>query len=459
VQLQKEMESHYQFSSEVKGWLSAHETRAVNSNKWGDTQLPVLWLVSPDKDIAARSLNERHVQDVVDSLQKFGIQVHRVKILIWVHELRALGIEVDNIDFSNFNPKGPAPCKMQVIAGDHTIAAVKRMMVMRPANPLWQSFSVRIVVAEENDVNKRFVQAVGSIDNKVAEVSKGATTWDNISQIHYKKEAIDQDTSKTAADKKTAFAAYRAICNTTMGGPGGNAVSSLGNLFAIANHKGQLWENISTIFQMDAAGTLSKSDRKVSKGTIKPLNQGPFCHMANLPESDLIRWTQKVIDNEWAPSEFKTRCLAVKKVHKLQDYILKHFEMRFSEKFRSFVEAAQKYEFLTDKQWIASLLPAFNPTRRDVHLPQSIATSLENKLKAHVKKATQQLSTQVLKFLFCFYFLFFLYRKQTSLFRLHFHTHDSFNSHIVFHLGTILFRLCQRLGHCSKQSGQEMAPL
>jgi hypothetical protein len=426
------MESHYKFSSEVKEWLTAHETRTVASNEWGDTALPVKWLVSPDKDIAARSLNERHVQYVVDSLQKYGIQVHRVKVLMWADELTALGIDLRNIDFSNYNPAGPAPVKMQVIAGDHTIAAIKRMCVMRPANPLWKSFLVRIVVAEMNDFNKRFVQAVGSIDNKVAEVSKGATTWDNISQIHHKKEAIDQDPNMSAEDKKTAFAAYRVTCQTTMGGPGGNAIKSLGNLFAIAKVKGPLWKNISTIFQMDAAGTLSKSDRKVNKGTIKPLNQGPFCHMANLPENDLIRWTQKVIDNEWAPSEFKNRCLAVKKVHKLQDYILNHLKMRFQESFRSFVEAAQKYEFLTDKQWISNLLPAFNPKRNDVHLPQSIATSLESRIKAHQKKANRELSAQVLKFSFCFYFLFFLYRKQTPLFRLHFHTHHSCNSHIFF---------------------------
>jgi hypothetical protein len=146
----------------------------------------------------------------------------------------------------------------------------------------------------------------------------------------------------------------------------------------------------------------------------------------------MIRWTQKVIDGEWAPSEFKNRCLAVKKVHKLQDYILNHLKMRFSEIFRSFVEAAQKYEFLTDKQWITTLLPAFNPKRNDVHLPQSIATSLESRLKAHMKKASQELSAQVLNFSFCFYSLFFLYRKQTPLFRLHFHTHYSCNSHIFF---------------------------
>ena len=399
VREQKELDSHFQYSSEVKAWLTQHEVRTRFSNAWGDTPIPVHWLVSPDKDVAARSLNQRHVDEVVHSLQKYGIQVNRVKVLIWREDLVANNIDPRNADFSAFPFPGPAPVKMQVIAGDHTIAAMKKMSSMRPNNPLWKTFNVRIVVAANNAANKSFAQAVGSLDNRVAEVSKGASTWDNINQIHCKRESIDADPTLSADAKKTEWQKYRSMCMTTMGGVGGSSVKSLGNIFAIAKVKGQLWQNISTIFQKDADGTLCKAGSKRIKGVVKPLNQGPFCHMANLPNSDLIRWTQKVIDGEWAPSDFKTRCLAVKKVYKLQEFVYKHLNLRFRHKFDSFVDACVEYPFLTDKEYINSLIPAFNVTRNQTNLPQQLANSLEAKVSEYRKRVQLKEQSQVLKLL------------------------------------------------------------
>ena len=459
LRAQQELDGHFRYSSAVKSWLNTHETRTKTSNNWGDTPLPVHWLVSPDKDIAARSLNQRHVDEVVESLQKYGIQVHRVKVLIWKEDLLQKGIGLNNIDFSTFQQHGPPPVKMQVIAGDHTIAAMKKMSLMRPNNPMWKTFLVRIVIAVNNATNKSFAQAVGSLDNKVAEVSKGASTWDNISQIHSKKEALDADPNLTSDQKKTEWTRYRNMCLTTMGGVGGNSVKTLGNIFAIAKVKGQLWKNIATIFQKDAEGTLCKSGTKRIKGVVKPLNQGPFCHMANLPQSDLIRWTQHVIDGDWSTSDFKARCLAVKKVHKLQEFILKHLNIMYRHRFNSFVDAAQEYPFLTDKAWVSQLLPAFNPSRKETNLPQSIANSIEAKVKDHVRKMQQDLQVQVVKLPFRFYLLFFLYGKEMSLCTQQLHTHCPSHSVGVLNSSLTLFRRWQRRTKCSRRHGQEQVPL
>ena len=418
VRMQKELDSHFSYSTEVKQWLTEHETRTRTSNSWGDTPIPVWWLDSPDVDVAARRLNDRHVDDVVDSLQKYGIQVERVKVLIYKEDLIAAGIDPNNIDFSSWSPTGPAPVKMQVIAGDHTIAAMKKMTTMRPNNPLWRTFNVRIVVASKTATNKSFAQAVGSLDNRVAEVSKGASTWDNINQIHCKKESIEADTTLSAEDKKLEWTKYRTMCMTTMGGVGGSSAKSLGNIFAIAKVKGQLWKNIATIFQKDADGTLCKAGAKRIKGVVKPLNQGPFCHMANLPSADLIRWTQKVIDGEWAPSDFKTRCLAVKKVFKLQEYLYKHLNLRCGHKFNSFVEACLEYPFLTDKEYINRLIPAFVVKRNETRLPQAIANSLEAKVLEHHKKLEEEQQSRVPTLLAVLVWLCFFSLRKRNVFML-----------------------------------------
>lgn len=197
-----------------------------------------------------------------------------------------------------------------------------------------------------------------------------------------------------------------------MGGVGGSSAKTLGNIFAIAKVKGQLWNNIATIFQKDAAGTLCKAGSKRIKGVVKPLNQGPFCHMANLPNADLIRWTQKVIDGEWAPSDFKSRCLAVKKVFKLQEYLYKHLNLRCGHNFTSFVEACVEYPFLTDKEYINRLVPAFVVKRNETRLPQAIANSVEAKVLDHHKKMELEQQSRVPTLLCLFDCLFFLYGKE-----------------------------------------------
>lgn len=401
------MQAHYEYSNLVKEWLTKHETRTANSDQWGNTEVPVMFLVSPDADVAARQLSESHVLDVVDSLRKFGIQVHRVKVLIWKHDLPPEWAANPNlIDLTRYDANGKAPFKMQVIAGDHTIAAVKKLMALRPLNSLWRTFWVRIIVAEDNAESRTFAQALGSLDNKVAEVSKGATPWDNLNQIHTKRVSIWADQTLDQAGKKKAWGDYKQICKTTMiGGSSGKATATIGSYFAIAKMVGPVWDNVATIFKKDANGTLQKSGSKRTKsGNSKPLAHGPFCHMANIPDKQLLKWTQKVIDGQWSPADFKNSCMDVKKVYKLHTFIKNHLNHKFRHDFDDFGDAAKRYKFLQDVSYIAKLKNAFNVKRNDTNLPQTIANSIEQKIEIQLEEEKNANSTRVLTVLPPFFF-------------------------------------------------------
>ena len=389
------MKTHLDFSVRVKEWLTAHETTCASSDEWGLVEVPVDFLVSPDPDIAARQKSESHVDELVESFQRYGIQVYNVKVLIWKHDVVKFSANIKGLDFKQFNWDGKAPFKMQVIAGDHTVGALKKLRRMRPNNKQWKTFKIRLVVCEDTKENRQMLLAVGSLDNKIAEVHRGATAWDNILQIHTVMLSIENDNSLNKEQKKKAMSEYREAAKTTMGEEGKKAERTIGNYFAIAKIRGKVWDNIAAIFKADAEGTLVKAGSG-KKGKAKPFSYGAFCHMAYLPEQDLLRWTQRVLDGEWTPAQFKNRCLDVKKVLKMQDFIISYLNLRHQHHFKKFVDASLKYPFLSDKDYMNSLVPAFRPNKSTNSLPQTIANSIDAKIRELELQKSKERQIQVL---------------------------------------------------------------
>ncbi len=425
--LERELQSHFDFGAAVKEWLGKHETVCLSSDEWGLVELPVHWLLSPDIDMAARQKSFSHVDDIVISLQKFGIQVYNVKVLIWVEDVKKWAESMKELDFKRFDWSQPAPFKIQVIAGDHTIAALKKLCEMRPKNKLWKTMKVRLVVCENTKENRNMIRAVGSLDNKVAEVHKGATPWDNILQIHNVMASIQADNSLNATKKKEALSEYRTQCKTTMAGEGKGAERTIGNYFAIAKIKGKVWDNIAAIFKADAEGKLQQAGAK--KGKSKTVGYGCFCHMAYLPDKDLIRWSQRVLDGIWTPTQFKNRCLEVKKVLKLHEYIVSYLNARHQNEFEKILDATVKYPFLLETDYMTSLIPAFNPKKKDNCLPQSIANSIDGKIKEmelqkQQAKEKEVMSEKIVR-VFCSWF-FFVYKKKPETTFIFFTSHPQY---------------------------------
>jgi hypothetical protein len=301
---------------------------------------PCDWPTHPETDLEARTRKEARVIRLAASMSTHGHQKTDIICLIWLEDIQAAGLNLSDLVFNCTVPL--PPCPIQIIAGDHTCAAVQRVKSENPDSDEFKMIECELVVCSRTEQNLRLAKAFGTMHNFLAQLQEGHSFWENLSIIHTERLRL-WDLYEVGKERKNAWSAFRVECETSMANFKPNTI---GSLFVLASFTGTLWNNIAKIFQ----GQVTKNKEIKFK---TPDAHTHFNSMSKISEDLLIRWTNRVVNGEWNTKNFNDRCLQHKKEVKVCEQMLDFVSVRYPEEsYATYDAMAEQYPFFMDSSWV-----------------------------------------------------------------------------------------------------------
>lgn len=327
----------YRATSTCRGWDSKI-SRAI---------VPTTWPSHPEACLEARKRAEARVVKIGKSIDQFGVQVTKVVLLVWLDDLAAAGLTLDQLDFTLRTP----PVDFHTIAGDHTCASVQRKHAAKPNDPEYSTIPVEIICCAKTAVNIYYGHLFGELDNLVDELAEGATAWSIVVSCHSAKALLDEDPTLDAKQKKAALKEKLDTMQRLHSEK--YAANSFGSLRALAMRTGKLWDIIYMIFDGVDLPT-KKGERRKGTPTL-----GHFFGMASIPEAELTKWAENVLHQMWTTKEFSERCDHYKKVLKVTTQIVEYINSLCAadeETHNDFDAIKIAYPIFADDQWFTQLV-------------------------------------------------------------------------------------------------------
>ena len=351
-------------------WKKSHRV-TIHCNVLDDLKyaiFPCDWPTHPETDLEARSRKEARVVKVYNSMDTHGHQQTDIICLIWLEDLQAAGMNLGEMVF-NTTLTLP-PCPIQIIAGDHTCAAVQRHNQAKPESDEFKKVECELIVCSRTEQNLRLAKSYGTMHNSLAQLQEGHSFWENLETIHTEKERL-YILNIDKKERKKKMAEFRQWCETSMHN---FAPNTIGSLFVLASFSGKLWENFAKIFQ----GQVTKNKAIKFK---TPDAHTHFNTMSKIPESLLIRWTDRVVNGEWNTKNFYDRCVQHKKEIKVCSQMMDFVATRYpAERYANFNDLAAQYAFFGDHQWLKQMV-TWCGNRAGDGLDGNVKTTNEKKIE------------------------------------------------------------------------------
>jgi hypothetical protein len=421
------MESNLGTAEEAMKWWKDHTIVTSESDGRGFIEICPEWIDLPEADMAARDINDTHVNDLAKSYMKVGVGHLRgqVKILFFHHEVVQANLNPLDLRLAPFLESRRKPCKMYAIVGAHRSTALQKLRQQKPNNVKFARLKVEAALAHDSNDTRLKALTFGTLENTIQSVRLEADSWDYIAQIHRYYDSLKQKYGNRFPDHPDCSAklsAYKKTCRATMTG---YTSATLGNFFTIANTWGDLWINISTVMIRDRNKTTLTSTGKKSKAkATKKLGHSWLCDMSKIPEEQLVAWSRDVVREEILPAEFKQRCNTWKKHIKVQTFVVDWYNIEYQgeeDEIESYSELAEKYPFLQDEAFFEQMMMHYPSSGKVEVLPSGIADLLLQKIERTT--AVRQcnccycfvfLYTPVKKILFFLYLYKYLFTKSTN---------------------------------------------
>lgn len=339
----------------------------------GFFRIPTLWPQYPEEEIADRKRDEAHVDDIKKSMMEHGILINSgITILMWQDDLDKANIDLhkDTIDVSKQEP----PVPMYTIAGDHTCAAAQSLHNFYPANKKWVSLPVSIVVAPKTDSDITFAKLYGGLDNKIRSTHKKKGAWDYVLDMHEMFVRVE-NSDDSAKDKKDKISKFMDDLKIRSSEP----ENSIGSWKQVAKQTGKLWDNINAIFS---------GDTKDKKASI-PKNTTHFNGMSGIPEENLVRWSDRVVEGEWRTKDFSDRCAQFKREKLCQSKMMEFTVSKLSKHEMedgepdTYDELIDILPFFGDQVWFKKCVAFMGNARLKDELAAQIKDEIMEKMKRH----------------------------------------------------------------------------
>ena len=163
---------------------------------------------------------------------------------------------------------------------------------------------------------------MGALDNELKSMTTGITAWDVVVKIHNVYQAIQAKNIGDKAKKQLLEKEYAEIYKSVSSKYTKN---TFGSLRVLGTKTGNLWDNIYKLFDTPIA-------TKVPKGKAKPVQPsvGHFYHMADIPETKLVTWTDRFFKrtDPWNSLTFKKRCESFKKTQRVKNQIREYVNIK-----------------------------------------------------------------------------------------------------------------------------------
>ena len=335
--------------------------------------IPTAWPQYPEAEIADRKRDAQHVDTIKKSMLEHGILINSgVTLLMWQDDLDAANIDLTTYIFDTDKPEPPVP--MYTIAGDHTCAGAQSLHEFYPKNKKWSTLPVSVVVAPKTDECTTFAKLYGGLDNKIRSTMKKKSPWDYVIDMHEMFERIE-NSEASQKEKKDKISKFMDDLKIRSSEP----ENSIGSWKQVAKQTGKLWDNIYAIFS---------GNTKDKKATV-PKNTTHFNTMSGIPEDNLIRWSDRVVEGEWRTKDFSDRCAQFKREKmcqtKMMDFAVEKLTDEDTDegKPESYQDLIEILPFFGDAEWFKKCVAFMGNARQRDELAPQIKNEILEKIQRH----------------------------------------------------------------------------
>lgn len=189
----------------------------VNEHKYPRLCKVDIWsLETPDRDLLIREIDEEHVAELKKHFQQLAsTRVFTIAIrdnALWdavCHRGWSGGITREALLSSSH--------KLEVLCGNHSLAALKLLAAEDPANPLWQVVDCNILVASRGAADAKELAYFAALDNIRQAKAKDIDFADLLVAIRGRVEAASDEHRKKALDEACVeFASAKGLRPSTV---------------------------------------------------------------------------------------------------------------------------------------------------------------------------------------------------------------------------------------------------
>ena len=372
---------------ETKQWFTDHRATAqlnLFNEKEGKAMINVELCIHPEACIEARVRRDEIHESVYQSMKTMGVGRTDVVVLVWQEDLEEHKVSVDTMPNTT-----ASDLRYQVICGDHTVSAITRLHKENPTDPQFSHVPCEVILCTRTLQNIRFAYNLGALDNELKAMTTGITAWDVVVKIHNVYTSIQDRNIAEKSKKQLLEKEYAEIyksCSFKY------TKNTFGSLRVLGSKTGKLWDNIKRLFDTPIPTT------KVPKGAPKPVQPsvGHFYHMADIPESKLVTWTDRFFKHidPWNSLTFKKRCEGFKKTQRVKAQIREFVNIKDTDcNASTWTELVEYFPFFGDEEKVQSWVNMMDDKAKSQlisHIKTSIVQAIEahNRAKKDASKAT-----------------------------------------------------------------------
>ena len=311
----------------------------------GKSRVPVMLGTQPEESIRAREIDDKHVDEIYESIDKKGVSRTDIILLVWKEELDDMGVEISEMPMNN------TALTFHTVCGGHTLTAIQRKHKEDPSDVQFQTVDVEFLIVERSMTNVEMAYLFGKQDNDTKALTKGMNTWDTVVKIHREVLSVGSKNIGAPAKKK---ALQDAMCKLYVSVSHDITKNTFGSLRVLGQKTGKLWENVHAIF--------SRPQLPLRKGVKAPPppSVSHFYNMSDIPETKLVMWSGYVLDNniDYSTLDFYKKCHKYKKIKRVKKLVTEHVNTirPDGKQHRDYEDVARTYNGFANPDWFEKIV-------------------------------------------------------------------------------------------------------
>ena len=327
--------------------------------------LPVDSLQAPGPDIANRQLDMDHVKKLRASFRTYQRINEDVMVVARTHHA---GPKAEHLTVEWLQQHAK---KIEVIAGHHSVEAVKLLHHQFPDTELFAKVPCKVFVCPDTSENRQYLRAIGGFDNLIKAIQRRSSKTEITLQIrrHLECEIIplpDKDKPRKLRDLKEHWAAIYNLNKAT-----------LGTIIVLANKPPEIWALIEQLL----------TGKEMFPGYRPPSNPSAFNQIGGLDSEWIVKELKKLKAGDITLSVFHANCLREKNRLKVIEWIRELIVNLGSKRpsheleFMKWKSICGLYPLTTQPDFIASLCSGVSMIPKKSGPPESFKRAVSDWIK------------------------------------------------------------------------------
>ena len=304
------------------------------------------WFTTPEGSLLVRELEPGGVDFLLEEFCK-GIFNLKITVLVW-SDVPSFSTQYTQSSFL-VDPSAAAPPRpFQAIGGNHSAHAMKKGKKTFPLKKIFQKAKCRIILCPRTPENIEMALLFGNLDNRAAQSVVKTSQISVVRMFRRQLAVIQANNMLTDEEKKTKFAKFKKDIAPQIP----FTHNTMHTFSALCSLSEPVFSRMDKIFR----GEYVKNNNLSQK---TPDAMTHFTNMSGIPDDDLCKWLQRVIDGEWTTATFNQRCVHHKKTTRVMDQIMEYVNiLKPTANFSAWSDLVKAYPMCDDGQWFDGILNA-----------------------------------------------------------------------------------------------------